>query len=361
MSHQDLKSHCKQRERANDQQNWSESGYRLPNGFSFEDPNFTKIRHELERSLQVFFQKEGFQELVPPICDYTNTFRTAENKGLHHRGFDFISRNGESLSLRSDITIQILKYAAHLSTKKNQERRFYYIQPVFHDVPYGSVARRDMIQVGAEIISTGATMRIPYLLKLAQEILSPFDIRIIYGDIRIIQSLLANVPLSLRREFFIAFYHKDGVTLERLVRQFPFTKREKDIIVRLPFLIGGKEIIQELKNFFSGYPDIQSYLKNASQFADVIFDFSLLRPLAYYSGPVFEAYLDQSGEAILSGGVYDDFYAITSSAQFGDPKQTKNDEKSSDENKSYPEQQGAAGFAINLSLFIEKSLTPAGQ
>lgn len=111
----------------------------------------------------------------------------------------------------------------------------------------------------------------------------------------------------------------------------------------LPRLCGGIETIAEARKLATNSQanEILDYLENMYNiFAKagfdncLMFDLGMVQRINYYTGLVFRGYISGIGEAVLSGGRYDDLLQ-----GFGSPL-------------------SACGFGLNLSAAAELSTTP---
>ena len=102
---------------------------------------------------------------------------------------------------------------------------------------------------------------------------------------------------------------RDFVGLEREVRDLGLGADDADLLVRVPQLRGGPDVLAAspgpVADALRGLRDVLDLLETAV--ADrVIFDLGLARGLGYYTGAVFDVYDPALGEPLGGGGRYDD-------------------------------------------------------
>ncbi len=317
----------------------SQSRYRnwTPYGFHLLNVENTQKRLKLEKGLRLLFHHAEYKEISPPAFDYAATFQLTTRHAKHNPVFHILSSTQEELALRSDLTVQVIKATANgqlAGDWRKEELRFSYIQPVFQDHPWGSGYKREMLQAGVELIGGSTKGRIQELLRLLRECTKLLELkpRILYGDVRVIEELFAEVPHAIRSELSWAFHNKDTSMIRGLCGRHKLQAGLTKILTELPLLCGDHEKMRELKLLCAPYPKVCALLREAEEIEeDMIFDFSLVRELSYYTGPVFEAYLPGHNEKVFTGGVYDRL--------FGEFART--------------EDCPASGFALNLSFLIE--------
>src|SRR4029450_7263087 len=100
---------------------------------------------------------------------------------------------------------------------------------------------------------------------------------------------------------------RDFVGLEREIRDLGLAQADADLLVRVPQLRGGPDVLDAppgpVAEALRGLRDVLDLLEAAV--ADrVIFDLGLARGLGYYTGAVFDVYDPALGEPLGGGGRY---------------------------------------------------------
>ena len=347
----------------------------MPHGFNLLNVRETQEMLHLMQYLREAFRKAKYLEIIPPSLDYSSAFQLSRRDMQTQPIFSLQSNEGESLSVRSDLTIQVIKAAANgflgeCVASKEEASRFSYIQPVFLQKNWGYGLRREMYQAGVELLHGKDPHRAYELLclayKLSQSSLKRrlgasvnrgYSIKILYGDVRVVQELLSLAPSSIRQPLASAIYHKDIGKITELLssdamdQSVDLVRKEavatphlnpKDILKEFPLIFGCQEVIPKLQKLCEGLPHISNYLQEAKEITrdippeNLIFDFSLVHGISYYTGPVFKAYIQTQNkkrikDTIFTGGVYDTLFR-----EFSQDHGAK-----------------AGGFAINLSLLLD--------
>ena len=102
-----------------------------------------------------------------------------------------------------------------------------------------------------------------------------------------------------------ALSRRDLVDLEHQVDALGLAGEEHDVLVRLPQLRGGPEILSDVPGL-EGLRRLSRELERRGVADRVIFDLGLVRELGYYTGSVFEVYDPAVGFTLGGGGRYDD-------------------------------------------------------
>jgi ATP phosphoribosyltransferase regulatory subunit len=304
----------------------------IPHGFDYLSPAETATQLRLKEQVRSVFQSAGFQEIVPPMFDFAPTFSLTARGSAHSPVFQVRAGEGEVLAVRSDLTVQVIKAVANRRLKQDFPARYSYIQPIYQDRPWGSGQKREILQAGVELLGEAAPTRFREILDLARTCLAACngEARILYGDVRFLEQLFELVPGQIRSELSLAFHNKDTGRIQRVCEEAGVADDLTRILTGVPLAFGGDAAMRQLLELCEGHPKLIAILNEARQHTDVIYDFSLVRELSYYTGPVFEAYIAGNHETILTGGVYDELYGEFA----GEP-------------------QPACGFALNLSILVE--------
>lgn len=307
----------------------------IPHGFDYFNPDESERLIGLIHKMRGEFQGVGYREIIPPMLDFSRTFQITTRHASESPLFETRDSDGEALAFRSDLTVQVVKAAASGRIGSGGSvpvQKFCYFQPVLQDCHWGSGRRREVIQAGVELIGDPSGERAASMIDLARRTLtsSGFTPHILYGDVRFLNSLFAGVPENIRSILSEAFYLKDTGRIAEISSGDSMDPALAHLLVELPLIFGGSEALAELKTLCAGREDLLSILRQAEAVPGVIYDFSLVRELSYYTGPVFEAYVPQSKTRVLTGGVYDDLYR-----RFSGRDRT------------------ACGFALNLTILSE--------
>lgn len=303
----------------------------IPQGFDYLSVQTTERLLGLQDQLRQIFRVAGYREVMPPTFDYSRTFRLAARDADRRLLFETRDVDGENLTVRSDLTVQMVKAAANGRFGNGLPLKLSYIQPIFQDRPWGSGRSREVIQAGVEWIGAAEDARVAELLALARQIAEALGLapRLLYGDVRFLDLLLAAVPGEQRASFSEALYNKDSSRIRQLAEEAALEPRLARLLTEVPLIFGQSDALARLSELCAHDRQLTAIIEDARQHPNVVFDFSMVRELSYYSGPVFQGFVPGQTEPLLSGGVYDQLHAEFSG-------------------RSAP----ACGFALNLSLLL---------
>jgi ATP phosphoribosyltransferase regulatory subunit len=135
--------------------------------------------------------------------------------------------------------------------------------------------------------------------------------RVGLGDASLYPALLAGLGIDEehRERLLHELATRDFVGLEREVRELGVADADADLLVRVPQLRGGPDVLDAppgvVADALAGLRSVLDLLESAVA-ERVIFDLGLSRGLGYYTGAVFDVYDPAFGEPLGGGGRYDD-------------------------------------------------------
>src|SRR5262245_7073555 len=276
-----------------------------------------KLRRKI---LDLFFEK-GYELVMPPLMEYTDSLLTGTGHDLELRTFKVVDQlSGRTMGLRADITPQVARIDAHLLHREGGTR-LCYCASVLHTRPAGPAATREPIQLGAELYGEAgvdADLEVLQLLCRALELAGVRNARIDVGHVSVFRAIAraAGVPAETESELFEALQTKDVPGLRELTKKLDAKTREA--LLALPDLYGGPEVLEAAEKKLPRIGELTRALVTLRRLAGacslpVGFDLAELRGYHYHTGVVFDAYCDGAAGAafqpafqpIARGGRYD--------------------------------------------------------
>lgn len=291
-------------------------------------------RRRVQAALTRLFRQRGYSEIITPEEEFYDLFTLAGSALPEEEMVKLIDRSGKICVLRPDCTTPIARVAATRLKDIVLPCRFYYNQTVYRSGQEHRGRRREITQCGIELI--GAKGKKADLEVIATAVdalracgLEQFHIELGHADI---------FPAFARQ---LDMNQEDLETMRRLVEGknyaalsdflAPYGDRPGSrAIQRLAYLFGGVEVLDEAETLAGEMPaighlrDLYRQLEQSGYGPYIRFDLGMVHHIDYYTGPIFRGYVKGAGDAVLSGGRYDQLCA-----SFGRPAQ-------------------ATGFAVNV-------------
>lgn len=289
--------------------------YPIPTGTRDILPEELAELHELTEGLRKIFAKHGFEEVATPTMENEWVVEHGDERaaGASYRLFD---ENGNVLVLRSDMTVPIARMVATRFAGVEPPLRFSCIGRTFRTVRPLRGQFRESLQAGVELIGLPGVEGDTEVLTLLCEALAQAglkDFKVGLGDARLYRSLLADLEVPDEQVLY-ELVTRDFVGLEREVRALGLDGETTELLISLPKLRGGPEVLEQAVTSSGGeqfgqalesLEQCHKLLEKKGVGERVIFDLGLVRDLGYYTGVVFEVYDPAVGITLGGGGRYD--------------------------------------------------------
>jgi ATP phosphoribosyltransferase regulatory subunit len=260
------------------------------------------------------FEGAGYGEIHTPALEYEEVLRLgdASAAGARYRRFD---ERGDVLALRSDMTIPIARVVATRYGGAETPLRFCYFSRAWRATERGVGEPREFLQAGIELIGVPGAEGDAEVVALTVEALDTAGLRrhrVGVGDGSLYRGLLdaLEVPAERHMPLLECLSRRDLVGLDMRVSDLGMGEPERRLLVRLPELRGGRDVLERadgpVASAVEGLRALHELLEERGVADRVIFDLGLVRELGYYTGAVFEVYDPAVGFTLGGGGRYDD-------------------------------------------------------
>jgi ATP phosphoribosyltransferase regulatory subunit len=288
----------------------------IPPGTRDVLPDEMRELREISGRMREVFEEAGYGEVHTPALEYEDVLLRGDERaaGARYRTFD---EQGAVLALRSDMTIPIARMVSTRYAEVAPPLRFSYFSHAWRAAERGVGEPREFLQGGLELIGVGAPEGEAEVVALTIAALERGGLRrhrVGVGDGSLYRSLLQafEVPEDRHLPLLECLSRRDLVGLEMGVSALggELGERERDLLVRLPELRGGPEVLARadgpVAEAVEGLRALHELLAERGVADRVIFDLGLVRELGYYTGAVFEVYDPAVGFALGGGGRYDE-------------------------------------------------------
>ncbi|HEX2127508.1 MAG TPA: ATP phosphoribosyltransferase regulatory subunit [Thermoleophilaceae bacterium] len=286
----------------------------IPPGTRDVLPDEMRELRAISERMRSRFEEAGYGEIHTPALEYEEVLRRGEERaaGARYRTFD---EQGNVLALRSDMTIPIARVVATRYGSVEPPLRFCYFARAWRATERGVGEPREFLQAGIELIGVPAPEAEGEVVALTIAALEAAGLRrhrVGVGDGSLYRRLLASlgVPAKSHVALLECLSRRNLVGLDRLVAGLDVAPRERELLVRLPEVRGGRRVLERADGLVGGAIDglraLHEQLEERGVADRVIFDLGLVRELGYYTGAVFEVYDPAVGFALGGGGRYDE-------------------------------------------------------
>jgi ATP phosphoribosyltransferase regulatory subunit len=296
---------------------------RIPSGTRDVLPDEMRELRAMTDRIRSVFEQAGYGEVYTPALEYESTFERGAQ--LHDDSAGWASRPayrmfdelGNTLVLRSDMTIPIARLVATRYAQSEPPLRFCYFAHAYRGVRPQRGQSRELLQAGVELLGAPGpqgTAEALSVLCAALDVAGLENYRVGVGDASLYPALLETfgVGEAARDRILTSLVEGDFVGVEAEIEALGLSGEDTGLLLEVPRIRGGFEILSGLSGpldeAITGMRELHALL--SPKVADrVIFDLGLVRSLGYYTGAIFQVYDPAHGVPIGSGGRYDDLLA----------------------------------------------------
>ena len=293
----------------------------LPHGVADLFFNDAARKRAVERTLAETFARWGYSEIIPPMFEYYESLAAEAGPQLREEMYRFFDRDGRTLALRADFTIPTARIVGTKLFDRAMPLRFFYVGSAFrYEEPQAGV-RREFTQAGIELIGAATADADAEAIALAMTALRAMgldDFRFTLSNAAYLQATMRDLALNdvHDRALRDAIRRKNMPELTRLLDSLDLDPTRRRALVQLPTLWGGADILDRAEcvndDARVAIDRLRRVLARLAQFGlqdFVTLDLAENRGMEYYTGILFEGFVQGIGFAVASGGRYDNLIA----------------------------------------------------
>jgi ATP phosphoribosyltransferase regulatory subunit len=280
-------------------------------------PQEFAYKREIEEKIREVFRSWSYSEILTPTFESTEALAQGLGERLMEQTFRFNDPLGQSLALRTEMTTPIARVVSARLRHASLPLRLSYVAPAFRYEEPQLGRMREFTQAGAELIGAAGSGADAEALFMAIETLDAVglsDARFDINDAAIVDGALSAAGLA--GDDLVTC--KELISDRNLVALRAFAKARGgealETVLRLT-MTRGRDDVLDLVRPICKTPESRAALTRLEEilaraqslgYGDRInIDFALLRDLQYYTGFVFEGYIDDLGFSLCGGGRYD--------------------------------------------------------
>ena len=293
---------------------------RLPTGVKDFLPVKAAKLDYLQNTLRSIYRSWGFRPVAPAILEDLSVLELGLGTDLREKTFRFDDRQtGRLVAFPPDITPQVARIAATRMRDMPLPFRLCYNGRVLRHTEQQLGKDRQIYQSGVELIGLSGPEADAEMIAMAVMCLQAvgatgFTIDI--GQVEFLRGVLDDLPLDAAqsRDVRTAIAAKDISGLQQKLKGLPLTDRQRDELLALPRLYGGRETLDQARQVITN-PASQKALDNLERILEVLtvygieehitLDLGEMRGFDYHSGLIFQGFQSGFGRAVCAGGRYD--------------------------------------------------------
>ncbi len=284
---------------------------RLPAGVRDWLPHELARKREIEQQMRAVFGRWAYEEVQTPIVERFDVLERGLGEEASELLFQFNDRRSTALALRPEMTTPVARLVSTRMREAPLPLRLAYIAPVFRYYEQPQEGRmRELTQAGVELIGAAGIDADAETLFMAIEALDEIglrDARFDINDARVVDGILDGVGLDGEA----AREAKEFIKVRNLVG---LRKFDRPALVEFAQRRGRHDAIERARGICTtpesraALDELDAMLERADALGyrdRVTVDFALLRDLEYYTGFLFEGYVEEIGFSLCGGGRYD--------------------------------------------------------
>ncbi|HWE27136.1 MAG TPA: histidine--tRNA ligase, partial [Polyangia bacterium] len=299
--------------------------YETPKGTRDFLPSDMKTRRAVFDRLRKYFELYGFEELDTPAFEYLEVLTLKSGAQAENEIYSFLDKGDRKLGLRFDLTSSTGRVAAAHAELPRPFYRYQIGKVWRYDRPAAG-RYREFYQADADIIGSYSSDCEVDLLLMATEVLQGFELgeyQLVINNRKILEAQVrvSGIPLEKKADALRALdkllkIGKDGMKEE--FGRYGMSDAQFDAFYNVIVVESLEEVAGRVagdEQGQKGVAELREIFAKADRlgFADKLkFDWTLVRGLDYYTGPVFEAQAKTTSGfgSFAGGGRYDDLVGL---------------------------------------------------
>ena len=273
----------------------------------------------VESQLLAKMKLYGFESIETPTFEYFDIFSEERGSVSAKDMYKFFDREGNTLVLRPDITPSIARCIAKYYRDCAEPVRLSYHGKTFINSSEYQGKPKEVTQIGGELVNDSSAEADAEMIALTIDCLlaaglTEFQVEI--GEVGFFKAVMSEAGLAENDidEIRLLINDKNTFGLEDLLRRYELDEKLAKLISDLPTLFGPPEKLADFKArtenkdaiaSIARLEKIYSLMKLYGYERYISFDLGMLSKYRYYTGIIFNAYSYGTGDAIISGGRYD--------------------------------------------------------
>ena len=281
-----------------------------------DNENFERIIKTINKRFTTY----GYKRIKTSAFEQYDLYSKVKSSINQNEMIKVIDHTGQVLVLRPDVTIPITKELVQNFPDLSSELRYFYVQEVFRQ-PFDKNDSIERTQAGIEYFCDSSPEADAEVIALACHLMKDLgfnDIKIELGHAGFFNELVQNLPLTSQQidQLKSLIQAKNVVEIGPFLQNLDIDDEVREVIERIPFLYGnpvdvserttGIALTEKMQDTLDYLMDVYSILKMYGLEQYIVMDLGLINHMGYYSGVIFQGYVEKFGKPVLMGGRYDE-------------------------------------------------------
>ncbi len=281
-------------------------------------------RKKAEGTLRDVFENYGYREIKTPLFEELKLFTTKSGEEIVDQLYNFKDKSDRDLTLRPEITAPVARlYLNELEKTSSKPIKLYYYGSCFRYERPQKGRFRQFWQFGCELIGAKSPQGEAEVISMCSDSIKALGIDgadVNINHLGIIRGLFRhfNVDKNTQRDLMVIIDKGDKELLkESLSGNNPVIDNDElnQILLKLIDLVGDKTILDDVNELIEDYDETHESFDELCQLVELLNSFNMTnytlnlgvaRGLDYYTGIVFEIYVEGLGaqKQVCGGGTY---------------------------------------------------------
>lgn len=302
-----------------------------------------QIRDDLISSLKRRFSTYGYRQIRTSAFEYYDMYTDITGTINKDEMIKVIDTTGKVLVLRPDVTIPLTRLTASGRQSILDRQRLFYVLDVFRQSGRED-NKKESTQAGIEYFGDNTPEADAEVIMLAIHTLKDLGFRnfkLEIGHAGFFKELIGQAALDAQdlKMLQTLIQSKNMVEIEPFLDRLDIEEDLKLAIQSIPLLYGEPEAVIAQSNkiirnsrmgeILQNLIDVFEILKDYGAENHIAFNLGLINNMNYYTGVIFQGFVDRVGTPVLMGGRYDNL------------------------GEQFSRQMDAIGFAFEVDVLLE--------
>lgn len=287
----------------------------------------SRYMDQLRNDIAECMKRYGFATIQTPSFEFFDIFNKERGTVPSQDMYKFFDRDNNTLVLRPDMTPAIARCVAKYFRNSEKPIRLSYCGNAFINNSSYQGRLKEFTQMGAELFGDASVVADAEIIavtidSLLSAGLKEFQIEI--GNAEFFKAIVAETSMTTEQQESLRelIENKNVFGVEDLLRKLDMSDALRSLFLELPGLFGSVDMLREVQqktdnmralNALNRLMTLHELLKLYGFEKYVSFDLGMLSKYSYYTGIIFRGLTYGTGEAIVSGGRYNQL-----AGQFGE-------------------------------------------
>lgn len=306
---------------------------RVPKGMRDFPPSVMLKRDYVFNVIREVFHLYGFEPIQTPVMELNETLMG--KYGEEAENLIYSAKHGRSskdeISLRYDLTVPLSRFVAMYENDLTFPFKRYHIAPVFRGERPQRGRYREFYQCDADIVGVEGMSADAEVVSLAVTALrrlgfKQFEVKINHRKLLTAIGKYSGVPHEQLPDLYRSVDKFDKIGAAGVQKELEERGIAADVVKRMMELITsqkpGLENLDFLEDIFGDMPEAGNSIQELRDLAANLvaagvpqefyaIDFTMVRGLGYYTGPIFETVITEPNlGSIMGGGRYDELIGL---------------------------------------------------